>query len=257
MKITIIAALIAASTALAGCGGSTGHAVAPAGGGSKASAQVSQNPATAPSSAVRLVWSHTGKFFGETQVWYVARVTNPGGSPASVALDARALDTSGTIVGSSRDTLPNIPAHSHFEYFGYLGGGGAFDTKLTGTPARIEVSRAAHPFGQAGGVDLPMLKTSEITLTAGSAGDTNTDAPYSYNLTAKVTNTTGQELANGVTQQVVLYDAAGQVVGGDTGSSDNVPASLPAGLSYREQWTGIPAVRHAVRAAYTVWPASF
>jgi hypothetical protein len=50
---------------------------------------------------VRLVWSHTGKFFGDPQVWYVARVTNPGSSPASVALDARVLDASGTIVGSS------------------------------------------------------------------------------------------------------------------------------------------------------------
>ena len=48
--------------------------------------------------------------------------------------------------------------------------------------ARIEVSQAAHPFGQAGSVDVPMLKTSEITLTAGSTGDTNTDAPYFFML---------------------------------------------------------------------------
>jgi len=74
-------------------------------------------------------------------------------------------------------------------------------------------------------------------------------------MTAKVTNTTGQVLTGGVTQQVILYDGAGHVVGGDTGSSDNVPDTLPAGMSYREQWTGIPAVHRAVRVAYTVWPA--
>jgi hypothetical protein len=205
---------------------------------------------------VNLVWSHTGKFFGETQVWYVARVTNPGGSPASVALDARALDSTGTIIGSSQETLPNIPAHSRFDYFGYLGGGGAFNTKLTGTPAKVEISQASDPFGRAGAVQLPMVKTSEIRLTAGSQ-DTYTDAAYSYDLMAKVTNTTGQELTGGVTQQVVLYDQAGHVVGGDTGASDNVPQTLPAGMSYRESWTGIPAVRPAARAAYTVWPASY
>ncbi|MFJ2885976.1 hypothetical protein ACIO53_08050 [Streptomyces sp. NPDC087305] len=71
----------------------------------------------------------------------------------------------------------------------------------------------------------------------------------------KVTNTTHDELTGGVTQQVVLYDAAGHVVGGDTGSSDNVPNSLPAGMSYREKWTGIPALSVASRAVYTMWAA--
>jgi hypothetical protein len=101
-----------------------------------------------------------------------------------------------------------------------------------------------------------MLGTSEVALTAGSAGDTDTDAPYASSLTVKVTNTMGQILTGGVTQQVVRYDAAGRVGGGDKGSSDNVPASLPAGMSYPESWTGIPAVGQAARAAYTVWPAS-
>lgn len=36
--------------------------------------------------------------------------------------------------------------------------------------------------------------------------------------------------------------------------SDNVPDTLPAGMSYREQWTGIPATAQAARAVYTVWP---
>ena len=97
-----------------------------------------------------------------------------------------------------------------------------------------------------------MLKTSEITLTAGNPQDTDTDTAYSNNLTAKVTNTTGQELTAGVTQQVVLYDQTGNVVGGGTGSSDNVPQTLPVGMSYRESWTGIPAVHRATRAACTV-----
>jgi hypothetical protein len=50
-----------------------------------------------------------------------------------------------------------------------------------------------------------------------------------------------------------LYAAADRVVGGDTGLSDNVPDSLAAGMSYREQWAGIPALSKAVRAVYTVW----
>jgi hypothetical protein len=245
-------AMLVAGIALTGCA-SAAHETARSGGGT-VSAQVSQ-PASPPPASVRLIWHHTGKFFGEMQVWYVARVTNPGGSPASVVLDARALDSTGTIVGSSQETLPNIPAHSQFDYFGYLGGGGAFGTKLTGTPGKIEITEPSNPFGRAGAVRLPTLKTSEITLKTGSE-DTYTDAPLSYNLTAKVTNTTGTELTGGVTQQVVLYDQAGEVVGGDTGSSDNVPATLPTGMSYRESWTGIPAVHPAVRAAYTVWPAS-
>lgn len=44
------------------------------------------------------------------------------------------------------------------------------------------------------------------------------------------------------------------MVGGGRGSSDNVPQSLPVSMSYREQWTGIPAVDRAVRAGYAVWP---
>jgi hypothetical protein len=248
-------AVLAAGIALAGCGSGAGHGTASPGGGT-ASAEVSQP--VSPHTSVRLVWIHTARDTGETQVWYVARVTNLGGSPASVALDARALDSTGTIIDSNQETLPNTPARSQFDYFGCLGGGGgacAFNSSLTGTPAKIEVSQAPNAFGQAGAIDLPMLKTSEITLTSGSE-DTFTNAAYSYNLTAKVTNTTRQQLTGGVTQQVVLYDKAGHVVGGGSGSSDNVPDTLPAGMSYREQWTGIPAVHHAGRAAYTVWPAS-
>jgi hypothetical protein len=253
MKLTSALVVLAGGIALAGCGSNAGHQTARPSGGS-ASAEVS--PAqSSPKTSVQLVWNHTAKSFGETEVWYVARVTNSGGSPASVALDVRALDSTGTIVGSSQETLPNIPAHSRFDYFGSLGGGSS--SQLTGTPAKIEISQAPHPFGEAGAVQLPMLKTSEITLTAGNPQDTDTNVAYSYNLTAKVTNTTGQELTAGVTQQVVLYDQTGDVVGGGTGSSDNVPQTLPAGMSYRESWTGIPAVHRATRAAYTVWPASF
>ncbi|MFB7736165.1 hypothetical protein ACFC08_17625 [Streptomyces sp. NPDC056112] len=179
-------------------------------------------------------------------------MTNPGDTPASVAVDTHALDGTGTIVGSSQDTLPNIPAGTSFDYLGYLGGGIGSD--LTGTPAKIEVSEVQDAFGKAGAVDQPMLATSELKLSQGSE-DTFTDAPYSFNLTVKVTNSSGQPVTDGVTQQVVLYDAAGKVVGGDTGSSDDVPANLPSGMSYREQWTGIPAIGKATRAVYTVWVA--
>lgn len=206
-------------------------------------------PATTAGTTVRLAWSHTAKDDGDTEVWYAARVTNPGKGAASVALDVRALDKTGTIVGSSQETLPNIP-HGTFDFFGSLGGG---FTELTGTPAKIEVSQAKDAFGMAGAVEAPMLGTSELKLTQGSRDDLFSDAPLSYNLSVKVTNSTRDEITGGVTQQVVLYDAKGNVVGGDSGSSDNVPDTLPAGMSYREQWTGIPALSKATRAVYTVW----
>lgn len=66
-----------------------------------------------------------------------------------------------------------------------------------------------------------MLKTSEVTLKAGND---------------------------------VLYDRTGDIVGGLTGSSDNVPDNLRPGESYRETVTGIPAESTAARAEYAVWP---
>jgi hypothetical protein len=245
---TAALALIASLTA---CGSHSKQPAAYSGGG-PATAKLNQPSKQASTTTVRLIWSHTGTFFDDPQVWYVAQVKNAGSSVASVALDGRALDKSGTIVGSSENTLPNIPAHQSFDYFGYIGGGGALDTKLTGTPEKIEVSQAKDAFGKAGAVEQPMLKTSDLVLTKGS-DDTYTDAPLSYSLSVKVTNSTRDELTGGVTQQVVLYDAAGHVVGGDTGSSDNVPDHLPAGMSYREKWSGIPALGKATRAVYTVW----
>ncbi|MFI0967618.1 hypothetical protein ACH4S8_40510 [Streptomyces sp. NPDC021080] len=169
-----------------------------------------------------------------------------------MAIDARALDKTGTIVGSTQNTMPNIPANSTFDYFGDLGGGLGGD--LTGTPSSIQLSQAKDTFGQAGGVDQPMLATSEIKLSTGSRDDVIPEAPYSYNLSVKVTNSSKDAVDGYVTQQVVLYDTGGHIVGGGTGSSDNVPDNLPAGMSYREQWTGIPALAKAVRAVYTVWP---
>ena len=244
--------MLAAGFALTGCGssGKTQAAPPPTGG----TPTETSSPAESAQASVHLAWSHTGKFADDTRVWYVARVTNPGSSPVSAALDVRALDSTGTIVGSSQETLPNIAARSQFDFFGYLGGG--VGPQLTGTPAKIEVSLAKSTSGQAGSVFLPMLKTSEVTLKAGSTEGNLTDMAHAYDLTARVTNTTGEALTAGVTQQVVLYDQAGQIVGGDTGSSDDVPQDLPPGMSYRESFTGIPAVQAAARAKYTVWPAS-
>jgi hypothetical protein len=242
----LAAVFITATVALAGCSSADNH-TSP----TTPVARKLSSPAATPTT-VQLVWSHTGTFFDDTQVWYVARVKNPGGKVASVALDANALDKTETIVGSSENDLPNIPPRSSFDYFGYLGGGGALDDKLTGTPSKIEVTQPKDPFGQAGAIDMPMLKTGELKFIKGSE-DTETDAPDSYNLTVRVTNSTSNEITGGVTQQVVLYDAKGNVVGGDVGSSDNVPDRLAAGASYREQWTGIPALSIATRAVYTLW----
>jgi hypothetical protein len=201
--------------------------------------------------SVSLLWTHVGESFGEQQVSFVVRVANPNTSPASVALNVNALDASGIIIGSSRPTLPNIPARSSFDYFGELGSGTFSD--LTGTPAKIEVSDTPDAFGQAGAIEAPLLKTSQVKLSPGNRDESFADAPYGYNLTVEVTNRTRHEITAGVTQQVILYDENGNIVGGETGSSDNVPGSLPVGATYREQWTGIPALQPAATARYSVW----
>jgi hypothetical protein len=61
--------------------------------------------------------------------------------------------------------------------------------------------------------------------------------------------------ANGVHQQVILYNGSGEIVGGGAGGSDNQPNDLAPGASYRESWTGIPAWQAATRAVYSVWTA--
>lgn len=55
-------------------------------------------------------------------------VTNPAGSPAYATVDPGALDASGVILCSNEGSLPMIPAHGRFDYFGYVGGGSAVDT---------------------------------------------------------------------------------------------------------------------------------
>jgi predicted small lipoprotein YifL len=205
-----------------------------------------------PRTTVKLLWSHVGSSFGDPQITYVVRIENPADSSASVALNANALDASGTIVGSDQPTMPNVPARNHFDYFGQLGGTAV--SQLTGKPVKVQVSQAEHPFGRSGGVSAPLLQTSQLKLTTGDREDLITDDPYSYNLLVRVTNTTGEQLTGGsVVQQVILYDTAGNIVGGGTGGSDNMPQVLPAGMSYREQWTGIPAIRKAASATYHVW----
>jgi hypothetical protein len=196
------------------------------------------------------VWWHIGKFFGDPQVWYVERVTNKADTPASVALNVNAKDANGVIVGSGNPTLPNIPPHGTFDFFGYLGGGSAIDTQLTGTPVKLDISNAPNAFGNAGAVQQPLFKTGPAQFTSGNE-DTYTDAKYSYNMQDTVIAT--QQCDGGVTQQVVLYDINGKVVGGDTGTSDNAPDHLTSGMRYREQWTGIPTVASAASVKHSVW----
>lgn len=249
IKSIVSATAVAGVVAVAGCAGTqpaqSSHA--------RVSSPLAQDSGS--STSVKLLWSYTDKNGGDTEVWYVVHVVNPASTTASVALNVRALDSSDTIVGSDQPTLPNIAPRTSFDYFGNLGGG--FKT-LSGTPASITVSRAQNAFGRAGAVELPTLKTGELKFQPSdpNAVASTADTPNAYDFSAKVTNTTGQEMTSGVTQQIVLYDASGYVVGGETGSSDNVPDSLPAGMSYREFGTSVPALHPAVRAVYTVWPAS-
>ncbi|MCH0557996.1 hypothetical protein [Streptomyces sp. MUM 16J] len=240
-----LAAALTAGVLLTGCSSGTQHDAISH---DTATAAVDSSSNPAPKASVRLLWTHTDKGMGTTAVWYVARVSNPGASPASVSLDARALDKSGTIIGSDTETLPAVPARGSFDYFGNLGDS---VTQLTGTPAKVTVSPSDN--AMYAGTSATPLATSELKLSKGTTDDGIVDTPYSYNLTVKVTNSTKKPVNGYVIRQVILYDKAGKIVGGDTGSSDNVPSTLAPGASYREQWADIPAVRPAVRAVYTVW----
>ena len=146
--------MLAAGIALAGCASAGHEAGRPSGG--TASAEVSQLAST-PHATVQLIWHHAGDS-GPKQEWYVARIVNPTGQQISMTLKVTALDTSDAVVGSSEEALPAIPARAHFDYFGQLGD--AFK-ELSGTPAKIEISQAP-----AAAAAIPMLKTSEVKLTA-------------------------------------------------------------------------------------------
>lgn len=250
LRILSAATAIAIAITTAACGGSkssTGPNVT----SSATAAPSTSGPARPTALSVSLVWSRFPLTDGSSPAaYYVARITNPANTPAAEVLNTLVLDASGTIVGSSQDVLPLIRAHTQFDFFGAIGNFG-FGAALTGTPASVKVQMSKAT--DAGGGQ-PMLATSELKLTKGGP-DTFTNAPGTYDLTVKVTNSTTQTISFGVTQQTVLYDQAGNVVGGDSGSSDNVPDSLPPGMSYRESWTGIATWGTVARAGYTVWPA--
>lgn len=202
-KVNAVGFVILAALSVTGCGGAN---TAASGVSSQqpsvtASATAATSEASSPTAdsepKVDLIWSHVGKFFDEPQVWYVAKVTNRGANPAYVTLDAKALDESGIIVGSNTASPPAVPPHSAFDYFGYIGGGGALNTPLTGTPAKVTVKEGElRPDGWA-----PLLRTSDARLTRGDTADTYTDAAYAYNLSVVVANQTDQKIGNMVTQQ--------------------------------------------------------
>jgi hypothetical protein len=133
------------------------------------------------------------------QATLVVRVLNPADRPVSgAALEIHALDASGTIVGSNQARMPTLSPRGHFEYFGTLGGT-AF-SRLTGKPAKVEVAMAPSTDNQ----QATLLRMSELRLRRGDPTGSLTDAPYAYDLTAKVTNDTGQILHTPVHQQVIL-----------------------------------------------------
>ena len=165
-------------------------------------APVTSAPAPSSAPSVRLVWDKFPLSDGDPAAYYVARISNPADSPAAEVLNTYAcLDATGTIVGSDRSVLPLIPAHTQFDSFGSIGGD-VLGVTLTGTPASVKV-QMVQVTGAGGGE--PMLTTSELMLTKGGP-DTFTNAPGTYDMLVKVTNSTPQTLTLGVTQQVVLYD---------------------------------------------------
>jgi len=185
---------------------------------------------------------------GDQEARYVIKVSNSGSSPAKLDLEAKAVDATGADVGHEGQALPDIPAHSQAFFYSCMGCAGSFES-LTGTPVKVSIAVTQDSVSPG-----PMLRTSEVTL---KPGDTQySDLPRAYDLTAKVTNSTGETLTGGVQQDGVLFSQDGQVVGGfGMDSSDDVPDTLGPGESYRENVTTIEAVQTAARVEYVVWPA--
>jgi uncharacterized protein YcfL len=232
LKVAVVAVAV---LALAGCSSSTAGPSKPV------------KLAVKTSATTTLLWTHIGTAFDEPQASYVVHLTNPGIVPVSVTLNVNAFDSSGTIVGSDQQTVSS-GVHESLDCYGQLGG--TASSQLTSKPAKVQITAVTGAQSEAA---TPFLQTSQLTLSPGKTEESFTNAPYAYNMTVRVTNSTGRTSTSGVTQQVILYDTAGHIVGGGTGSSDNVPASLPAGASYREQWTGISAQQPAAPARFMVW----
>lgn len=206
-----------------------------------------QSPATEISAD--LVWTHVTEAFNKPQAWFIIRLTNSADSEVSgVSMNVEALDDTGTIVGSAKLSIPAIPANSDFDYFGKLGG--TIFSELSGKPTQIKISHVST--GRSGTSKL--LKTSELKLRESDKSFMTVNAAYAYDLSVRVTNDTSRSLSTSVHQQVILYNASGNPVGGGDGSSDNQPDMLDPGASYREEWTQIPAVSPAASARYSVWP---
>jgi hypothetical protein len=197
-----------------------------------------------------VIWSHFGNSLDEPTAWFAVRVQNAGDDPSVFTVNVQALDSSGTIVGSKEYTTPTIAGHESFDLFDQLGGN-VFAT-LTGTPTTVAISRVEPAMN----AELPLLPSSELKLAKAGDEEKIAESPYAYDMTVKVTNNLAGTLtsdANGVHQQVILYNGSGEIVGGGAGSSDNQPNDLAPGASYRESWTGIPAWKAATRAVYSVW----
>lgn len=242
----VVASIVCISVVLSGCGENGDSNSVEVGEASK-----SVKTSNEPKVSADLIWTNiTTTSLDETQAWFVIRITNSGDVDVSgMTMSVKALDDARTIVGSDQLYLPTIPANSEFDYFGELGG--TAWSSLTGNPTQIEIDNVTS--GRSGSRTIQMLKTSELELSEGDVSMSFVEAGYAYNITVVVTNDTGRTLNSLVHQQVVLYDASGNPVGGGGSWSDNKPDVLSDGDSYREEWTNIPAVSPAVSASYSVW----
>ena len=242
--IWLMLMLVGSSAVASGC--SSGGTGSPP--GTQAAPTGQASTPVGPSISGQLTWSHMDKgATGDQEARYVVKVTNSGGSPASLHLEAKAVDATGTDVGDESHALPAVPGHSQAYFYSCMGCT-AFGT-LTGTPVKVSVAFTQDDVSAG-----PMLQTSEVTLKSGDTTYADLPNAYAYDMTAKVTNTTGEKITGGVQQDGVLFNQAGRVVGGfGIDSSDDVPDTLAPGESYRENASTIEAVEAATRVEYTVW----
>lgn len=241
-------AAIAIAVITTGCARSTGGNSQ---GPSRADSIKMANKSSAPAElSAYVLWMNANKT--DKTIAFVARISNSNRQPISGAvLSERAVDSTGSIVGSNKIQLPTVPASGHLDYVDGLGD--AF-TELSAPAAKVIVSVTGGVASS--GQELP-LRTSDLAFKSVSPEQEAESTPFAYAVTVKVTNNLSAPIggdAYSVEQQAIAYNSAGQIIGAMNGGSDNVPDHLAAGESYIES-TDVGTTAKAAAIKYTVWQA--
>lgn len=211
-------ALFVSALFLAGCGGETIEAAS--------DKPKSETKASGPDIQVEV--AHV--FFTEDPLGRFAfKFTNPADKTrVGVRATWKALDEDGVIVGTFDTALPPIGPGATWYYVG--GAGGA---NLTGVPAqaKIEVTDKGEldggEFTSAVTVEKAEFKRSEYEFTPGV---------HEYDVSAVLAATEDVESAE-ITSSVVLFDANGNVVGGNWLDFGSAPEIIASGEKVRAEST--------------------